>query len=253
MMATNPNFEQAQELQWQGRYAEALGYYKRALQIEPNNGSIYYEMAISLTHLGMKDDAKEAVEKAKALDPEIAKEIEAQHLKVQAQKILRQAEDSGQLEEAGPLLDAIRKGYLSFTDAKQKLSFGVAFARSTAPQLMDALDDELWYVRMLALEWVERLGYKGAIPKLTSLLCDPNDIVRIAAIDAAKAYMDKSLIPMLEAVAQNDAKGSVQDAAIAAMDYLNGIEVTVEQAEEGWLVKGTRPGGISSVQRRLWE
>ena len=225
-MPTNPYFDEAQKLQWQGRYGEALAYYRRALQMEPNNGRIYYEMAISLTHLGMKAEAKEAVEKAKALDPSIAKELDAQSARRSAEKLLRQLKDDGKIEDVAPLLAAIRQGYLSAITVRQELEFGCMFERSTAPQLMAALDDEEHYMRSLAAEWISRCGDKKAIPKLMAMLNDPVETVRVAVVKALRSYCDASLIPTLEAVAQNDASKSVRAEAEKAVGILKSGSVS---------------------------
>jgi HEAT repeat protein len=216
-MSANPYFDQAQKLQWQGRYGEAVAQYRRALQMEPHNGRIYYEMAISLTHLGMKAEAKEAVEKAKALDPAIAKEIEAQHARNEASKMLRALSEGVTMADAGAVLDAVRQGYISWTDAQQAVG---RVDRSAAPQLWAALDDEGHSIRALAAGWISRCGDKKAIPKLVTMLNDAMETVRLAVVKALRDYCDASLIPTLQGVAQNDASKNVQAEAEKAVRIL---------------------------------
>ncbi len=75
-------FNAAQQEQWRGNYGEALQYYRMAIQQEPNRAMYYWEMVVTLIHLGMGKEARAAQEKAAQLDPEYRKELDKIRAKV---------------------------------------------------------------------------------------------------------------------------------------------------------------------------
>lgn len=81
MPEINKYFELAQREQWRGEYQMALQYYQRAIEIEPNRGEIYWEMSISLAHVGMSAAAKQAKEKAAQLSPMCRKLLDGERIK----------------------------------------------------------------------------------------------------------------------------------------------------------------------------
>ncbi|MGE5486020.1 MAG: tetratricopeptide repeat protein [Ignavibacteriales bacterium] len=54
-----------------GRLDEALGYYREAVRANPNDSDAWYEMAMVLRQSGNSESAKEAEERAQALQPNL--------------------------------------------------------------------------------------------------------------------------------------------------------------------------------------
>lgn len=68
----NKFFQMGQTYHFQGHYDMAINYYKRALVDEPENALIWWEMGMSLVHVGgMATEAKACWEKAASLDTKI--------------------------------------------------------------------------------------------------------------------------------------------------------------------------------------
>jgi Flp pilus assembly protein TadD len=52
----------------QGNNAEALQWFLKAVEIEPNNGSAWYNLAIAYYNLGALEQGDSSMERAKQLD-----------------------------------------------------------------------------------------------------------------------------------------------------------------------------------------
>jgi len=235
----NPYFEQAQKEQWRGDYATALHYYRQAIQMDPNCGELYWEMAISLIHLGMKEEARAAQEKAAALDPEIKKrwqEIKAKPNKPADIKRLRGEGPAGLAGLLGYALDSDEYIRDMAFDALQDKEYRVD--ATCIPVLMETLETTTHdKVRYVAAKLLGRVGPEAAQPVL-DFLAHPDDLSELQVTQALRALEDmrepRALPVLLHWL--NDKRLSPRAAAYDGLEELRApeaVEPLIEMLEAG--------------------
>ncbi|MBI3158158.1 MAG: HEAT repeat domain-containing protein [Chloroflexi bacterium] len=187
----NPYFEQAQKEQWRGDYAAALQYYRQAIQMDPNCGELYWEMAISLIHMGMKEEARAAQEKAAALDPAIKKRWEEIKAKPNKPADIKRLRGEGPAGLAGLLEYALDKeerisemAFEALEDEEYRVD------ATNIPLLMETLktttDGRLQYK---AAKLLGRVGPEAADP-VFDLLAHPDDLSEMQVTQTLRALED---------------------------------------------------------------
>ena len=53
----------------QSRYDDAVNYFRQAVELDPNEATLHFQLALALSAIGKTDEAKVQLEKTAALDP----------------------------------------------------------------------------------------------------------------------------------------------------------------------------------------
>ena len=70
--AAGTNTNQGNQLLEAGDYKRAVEFYRRAIELEPANARTFYNLSLALARLGDRAAERDALEKAVAVDPNLA-------------------------------------------------------------------------------------------------------------------------------------------------------------------------------------